>query len=108
MSCRDSANEAADSTVPDDAMISSVHFLLQCEPDQCKVQDLNSVNGTWLNGEKVSEAILTDGDTILAGSTSFVVHLVKEQPRTGPRLEDTSQRTKMCLLKTAKRDGAVE
>lgn len=36
------------------------------------LRDLNSTNGTWVNGERVSELVLTDGTAIQLGGTTLV------------------------------------
>lgn len=40
--------------------------------EPCSVLDLASTNGTWVHGEKITEAALTDGDEIRVGSTTLV------------------------------------
>ncbi len=35
------------------------------------IEDLNSKNGTFLNGNKIEKAVLTDGDEIRVGETHF-------------------------------------
>ena len=67
--------ERADFVVPDDAQISSLHFALECERHSCLLRDLNSANGTNLNGERVTRASLHDGDVIVAGQTRFSVRV---------------------------------
>lgn len=37
------------------------------------LEDLESSNGTWLNGEKISEAALTNGDRVKIGGTEFAI-----------------------------------
>jgi DNA-binding CsgD family transcriptional regulator len=41
-------------------------------PDGWWVCDLGSRNGTWLNGERVERARLTDGDHVRVGRTEYV------------------------------------
>jgi pSer/pThr/pTyr-binding forkhead associated (FHA) protein len=66
--------EAADCSIVDDELLSRLHFAVDSEPNQCRIRDLGSRNGTFLNGDAVKVAILTDGDQIEAGRTSFHVH----------------------------------
>src|SRR5262249_50689744 len=40
-----------------------------------RLRDLHSRFGTFLNGTRVNEAVLHDGDKIAAGKTLFVVHI---------------------------------
>jgi hypothetical protein len=66
---------AADANVriADDAMLSNAHFEISCGTDAASVRDLGSRFGTFLNGTKIAEAGLKDGDEIKAGRTSFTV-----------------------------------
>jgi hypothetical protein len=66
---------------PDDSGISRQHFCIECTADASRIQDLNSSNGTWVNGRRVSDAVLQEGDEIRAGGMTFVVHLERDQPR---------------------------
>jgi hypothetical protein len=66
-----------------DRHMSVRHFLIVCEQDQCRIRDLGSTNGTFVNGVKVSEAKLHEGDRIEAGSSTFVVRLDRVPPRAG-------------------------
>jgi pSer/pThr/pTyr-binding forkhead associated (FHA) protein len=64
--------------IREDAMMSNVHFTLTCDGQTCRLQDSKSRFGTLLNQEHVSQAIVQDGDRIVAGSTTFVVRLIAE------------------------------
>jgi len=59
--------------VPHDALLSSVHFVLEWEGDLCRIRDLASASGTTVNGYRVIEALLSEGDEIQAGTTTFLV-----------------------------------
>src|SRR2546422_1026716 len=48
---------------------------VNCDARACGLRDLNSRNGTKLNGEMVAEAVLKNGDQIHAGRTNFVVRI---------------------------------
>ena len=61
--------------IPHDQWMSSLHFRVECDELHCQLRDLNSRNGTSVNGGKVTQVILADGDTILAGQTKFGVHI---------------------------------
>lgn len=65
----------ADLTVAGDRQMSGVHFRLECRASGCHIRDLNSTNGTQVNGQRIREAMLRDGDTITAGQTQFAVHI---------------------------------
>src|SRR5205085_32358 len=53
----------------DDPMLSNLHFSVECADTGCTVRDLGSRFGTLLNGHKVVEAALKNGDEIKAGRT---------------------------------------
>jgi serine/threonine-protein kinase len=63
-------------SVRDDKMLSRNHFLIEFNPPACYLRDLNSTNGTIVNGLRVAEGVLLrDGDTIVAGASTFVVRV---------------------------------
>ena len=61
--------------LPQDAHMSARHFAIACIDGQCNIRDLGSTNGTFVNGTKISEARLKDGDRIEAGTSIFVLRL---------------------------------
>jgi pSer/pThr/pTyr-binding forkhead associated (FHA) protein len=63
----------------DDILISKKHFCIWYEDNEWRIKDLKSVNGTYLNGQIISEIyLLDDGDTIRAGGIEFVFKLNSE------------------------------
>jgi pSer/pThr/pTyr-binding forkhead associated (FHA) protein len=48
----------------DDALASRRHAEIRPEPDGYRLVDLGSLNGTTVNGTKVKEHLLGDGDLI--------------------------------------------
>jgi eukaryotic-like serine/threonine-protein kinase len=56
-------------SLPDDPYFSRHHFLLELQPPRCYLRDLASRNGTLVNGAKVKETFLKDGDVIGGGRT---------------------------------------
>lgn len=61
--------------VVDDIAASRYHLRLRKIDDRYQVEDLNSANGTFLNGRQLSEAVvLNEGDRISIGETSWVYH----------------------------------
>jgi serine/threonine-protein kinase len=50
-----------------DPQSSRVHFVIESNPPICRLRDLGSLNGTWVNGQRVQEAEVKEGDTIGAG-----------------------------------------
>ncbi|MBN1551554.1 FHA domain-containing protein [bacterium] len=59
--------------VLNDLMVSRQHALLCWENDVFVLKDLNSRNGTFLNGKKISSVALKDGDIIKIGSYEFAL-----------------------------------
>ena len=50
--------------LPDDRYFSRNHCLLEINPPRSFLRDLNSTNGTFVNGRRVAHAFLNDGDRI--------------------------------------------
>jgi serine/threonine protein kinase len=72
----------------DDEYISRVHFLVEVNPPHCRLLDMGSTNGTYVNGQKVALANLRDGDCIHGGQTTLRVTLDLD----GAEAEDTVHR----------------
>jgi serine/threonine-protein kinase len=64
----------------DDPFFSRVHFLIEVNPPRCRITDMGSRNGTFVNGKKVEVVDLDDGDEIRAGHTRITVRV--EHPST--------------------------
>lgn len=74
--------------VPDEAM-SRQHLEIVENPDESySIRDLQSVNGTYLNGKRIEEADLFHGDRVKAGQTTlqFVV------PGQSPQYDERNRR----------------
>jgi len=54
-----------------DKAISRKHFRIRRRLDEYIIVDLQSGNGTRINGEKIDEVVLKNGDQIKAGKTAF-------------------------------------
>ena len=83
------APQKANFALPHDTFMSSLHFAVECGAQGCRITDRNSSNGTFLNGAKITEAALKEGDEIRAGQTTFVVRIREEEiaapvPRAAP------------------------
>ena len=59
----------------DDPFFSRVHFLVEVNPPRCRLTDMGSRNGTYVNGKKVDVVDLDDGDEIRAGHTRITVRV---------------------------------
>lgn len=64
--------------LPQDRYFSRHHCLLEIAPPQCFLRDLNSTNGTYVNGIKVEAAHLKNGDRIQGGETVLEVEVSGE------------------------------
>ena len=65
--------------LPDDRYFSRNHCLLEINPPHSFLRDLNSTNGTFLNGKRVANAHLNDGDRIQCGETIVVVEVTADE-----------------------------
>ena len=60
--------------IVDAALVSRVHCRLTALPDgELEVRDLDSTNGTFVNGERIERARLADGDRLQVGRLELVV-----------------------------------
>ncbi len=61
--------------IVDVALVSRVHcrFTLS-DANELRVEDLGSTNGTFVNGQKVVQAALKDGDKLIVGRVEFLVN----------------------------------
>src|SRR5206468_4131855 len=50
-----------------DPNVARNHFLVEFLPPRCYLRDLGSEKGTFVNGTRVDEALLKDGDVLSAG-----------------------------------------
>src|ERR1051325_8382176 len=64
--------------LPDDRFFSRHHCLLEIAPPRCFLRDLGSTNGTFVNGQKVSEVFLRNGDLIQGGETVLEVQVLSD------------------------------
>ena len=58
-----------------DPSLSSRHFQLMWDGQQCQLVDMGSTNGTQVNDQWVQEATLHNGDEIIAGDSVFQVEI---------------------------------
>ena len=63
----------SDFIMPDDELISRVHCRLSASEAQLLVEDLDSTNGTYVNGECVEAMGLKEGDRLRVGRSEFSV-----------------------------------
>jgi hypothetical protein len=70
----------ADLVVPDDRTMSTLHCELAWDGETCRVTDRESREGTFVNGERVTEAEVKNGSWIRAGMTVFSVYFERATP----------------------------
>jgi len=58
---------------PNDTYLSGAHFEVGCDEQGCRIRDLGSSNGTYVNGAKIDLVAVQEGDQIAAGETIFLV-----------------------------------
>lgn len=79
------------------AAVSGNHALISVEGDQYVIEDLNSSNGTFVNGERLLERrLLQNGDEIRLGQTivlTFVSQPIDETMLQAPSCSLTKQMT---------------
>lgn len=64
----------------DDDRLSKQHFVIEVTKMGCYIEDLESTNGTFVNGVKMTNRrLLLDGDVITAGREKIVFHVQKNQ-----------------------------
>ncbi len=63
-----------------DPLCSRVHATLSSTPEGWIIRDAESRNGTLVNGQKIDEATLVDGNTVHVGSADFEFHESEEPP----------------------------
>ncbi len=69
-----------------DPLVSRVHAKLVPTPAGPEIADNISINGTFVNGRRVTRTLLRDGDMVTLGNSDFTVSgatLVPATPRTG-------------------------
>jgi len=74
--------------LPEDKFFSRHHCLLEVNPPRCLMRDLGSTNGTFVNGQRVSEAFLKSGDRIQGGATVLLVEVNAEEVTTNSHARD--------------------
>lgn len=69
-----------------DQYFSRAHFLLEVNPPLCRLMDMASTNGTFVNDKKVSQVDLQHNDLIQGGDTTIRVRLEGTGARATNRL----------------------
>lgn len=61
-------------------VVSRKHCEINQDQGILRIRDLGSSNGTYINGKKITEAVLNPGDKVKIGSVSFGVQIDGEPP----------------------------
>lgn len=69
-----------------DATVSRMHAVLEFTPDYTLLRDMDSLNGTKVNGEKITEALLRSSDVLQIGKHSALHYFDERSDR-----EDTTR-----------------
>jgi len=67
-----------------DHSVSTQHLLVMSDKTTCRIKDRGSSNGTFVNGEPVTQAALNHGDTLRLGDVEMVVILKEERQAPTP------------------------
>ena len=83
-----------------DPRLSRKHFVISVCDQQWTVRDLESANGTFLNGLRIDNiGLLKEEDRIQAGDTSFrVSHTTNSNCKLGPPHMDHNQSNSDCQI----------
>jgi hypothetical protein len=74
----------SDYAIGEDSYLSSLHFSVECDGTQCRVRDMGSSNGTFVNGSRITDLVVKEGDSVAAGESAFAVHLEALAAATAP------------------------
>lgn len=72
--------QRSDLVIPDDKHLSAEHFSLAWDGERAGLRDLESLEGTFLNGERLQSGIVEHGSWIRAGETDFSAHVEDKIP----------------------------
>ncbi len=96
-----------------DLHFSRHHFRLEVNPPTCFLLDLNSRNGTFVNGEQVTERFLKDGDVVSGGRTKMVVSVFdprampsKSSPQPVPNVAPAARATPLAAKSSSGKEAA--
>jgi hypothetical protein len=65
----------SDYAIAEDGYLSSLHFSVECDGTQCRIRDLGSSNGTFVNGSRITDQVVREGDSLVAGGSTFRIHV---------------------------------
>lgn len=86
---------------PEDNFLSGTHCSFQAASEGVLLRDLNSTNGTFLNGERITQFQLRPGDLITAGAITMRIVVEPERRPSAPAPPATAKRTAAILTQFA-------
>ncbi len=84
--------------LPNDRYFSRNHCLLEMNPPHSYLRDLESTNGTFLNGHRVKDAFLKNGDRIQCGETILIVEVTTESKELSETTQDAGMPARPVLV----------
>ena len=76
-----------------DPLCSRVHAIIAHYDDAWRMRDASSRNGTFVNDQKIDEAVLGDGHFVRVGSCEFSFHQTDQPPTAGSLVADLGKET---------------
>jgi hypothetical protein len=83
----------SDYAIGEDSYLSGQHFAVECDGVQCRIRDLGSSNGTFVNGDRITEVVVREGDSLMAGESTFTVHMESSPAGAKAAVADDRTRT---------------
>jgi pSer/pThr/pTyr-binding forkhead associated (FHA) protein len=84
--------------LPNDRYFSRNHCLLEMNPPHSYLRDLDSTNGTFLNGHRVKDTFLENGDRIQCGETILIVEVTAESNDLSETTQDAGMPARPVLV----------
>lgn len=88
-----------------ESTVSSRHAFLVNQEGQLRIVDNHSLNGTWINGERVGEGLLGSDDTVVVGATRFRFQLEADGSLCARMLESGNDVRLECVGLTCRTPG---
>jgi len=79
----------SDYAIAEDGYLSGLHFSVECNGSECRIRDMGSSNGTFVNGSRITDQVIREGDSVVAGGSTFRVHVdlaAAPEIASGPRV----------------------
>jgi uncharacterized protein DUF4123/FHA domain-containing protein len=100
-------NSSATVPCPEDNFLSGIHCSLQTTSEGVQLKDLNSTNGTFLNGQRITQSQPRPGDLITAGSVTMRIAVEPDRRPATPPPAPTANKTAAVLNQFATRTAPL-